>query len=192
MINAQLRKVIRGMMRATTSSRVPAQLHFEDNPQYLTYSHLFNDEAKEVFKTKAISNIHQYDVPIDERYVLYGLIELASLLGVQAADLNPCVNMFQRRLAKVRFFGFLCEPKDLDEARVKLINIINDMASNKWLIASLYNLGTMELANDPLNPSAKKILVFSYLAVKPEFDGFVDRAYSFAEFTEGGLPPEFK
>lgn len=189
MNNAQLRRAMREMMKGQKTSS-PSPLYPDD--QFSAFSMMFNEDAKKVFQTKAQGLIHQYNEPTDERHVLYGLFELAALLGIKAADDNPCGQMFQRKAARVRYFGFTCSPKDLDAARNKLIRIINDMASSKWLIASLYNLGTLELASDPLTPSTKRIAVFSYLAVRPECESAVDQTYSFAEFSEGGVPPEFK
>lgn len=190
MNNAQLRRAMREMMKGKTNSSPTPAIDVHD--QYPAFQMLFNQAAKDVFATKATSTIYQYNEPTDERHIMYGLFELAALLGIKSADNNPCGQMYIRQAAKVRYFGFRCRPEDLDKARYKLARIINDMATSKWIIASLYNLGVMELASDPLTPSTKKVCVFSYLAVKPEHDQHVSDTYSFAEFIEGGLPPEFK
>lgn len=189
MNNAQLRRAMREMMKGRTNSSPPT---LDAGDQYPAFKMMFNQHAQAIMNTKTQGLIHQYNEPTNERHVLYNLFELAALLGVKAAQDNPCAQMFVRKVAKVRFFGFTCEPHNLDKARDQLIRIINDMASSKWLIASLYNLGTLELASDPLMPGTKKFAIFSYLAVKPEHDADVDMTYSFVEFTEGGTPPEFK
>ncbi len=71
-----------------------------------------------------------------------------------------------------------------------MIEAINDMASKKWLVASLYNLGMMELASDPLDPSTKRFIIFSYLAPFHNHEKDVEIAYSHLEFQEGGVPRE--
>ena len=165
---------------------------FDAGDQYPAFKMMFNKHAQDIMNTKAQGLIHQYNEPTDERHVLYNLFELAALLGIQSASNNPCDQMFIRKVAKVKFFGFKCKPQDLDRARDKLIRIINDMAASKWLIASLYNLGTLQLANYPYTGGSGDIAVFSYLAVRPEFEEAVDMTYKFAEFSEGATPPEFK
>lgn len=151
---------------------------------------MFNDAAQAVFKNKCHNLIHQYNVPKHPGYYAYNTIELLALLGLKEAQDNPCEKLYDRKYAPVKFFGFRCDPADLDKARNKLVSIINDMAASKWIIASLYNLGTLELVSDPLTPGTRKICIFSYLAVDLDHEDDVKAVYSFAEFKEGGVPPE--
>lgn len=184
---AQIKRTMRRQLnQSKTSSPTPLQAGDESS----AFSFMFNDAAKAVFANKANGLVHQYSEPNRPEHSLYHLFELAALLGIKSADENPCETMFTRRFALVRFFGFTCHPNDLDKARNKLIAIINDMSTSKWVIASLYNLGTLEFASDPLTPTTKKIAVFSYLAVDSNFDEAVSATYNFAEFKEGGTPPE--
>lgn len=154
------------------------------------YSHKFNSDALSVLNIKTNGLIHQYNewtTPWGEH--LYAVSELLALLGIKAAYHNPV--QYVRNIARVHYFGFTCHPSQIDEATNKLVSIINDMSSSKWVIASMYNLGSIELGK--LNPAdPDKVCVFSYLAVKHNHETDVQNTYGWATFQEGGLPPEFK
>lgn len=186
-MQAQIRKAVNQMMKQlTTTSNQPAPIK---SIPLDTFDHLFNDEAREVFKTKAYGLIHQYNTINDERAHMYNLFELASLLDVRSALHNPCINFYTHNFVKVKFFGLTCQPHEVIPCIYKVIEAINNMASNKWLQASLYNLGMMELRDVD---GKQSFAIFSYLAPKAEHEIDVEQAYSHIEFQEGGVPPEFK
>jgi hypothetical protein len=72
-----------------------------------------------------------------------------------------------------------------DSAAKQLIAVINEMAFNKQIKASLYNIGRMDLHGD------KECVIFSYLAIPTEHEDNVKKNYSWIQFPEGGIPPRF-
>lgn len=170
----------------TTTSSQPAPIN---TIPLDTFEYLFNDDARELFKNRAMNLLHQYNTVNDERACMYGLFELAGLLGIKSAEFNPCVNFYTRQIVKVRFFGLQCQPNEVIPCIHRVIDAINDMASKKWLQASLYNLGMMELRDKDDKPI---FAVYSYLAPKVEHETDVESMYGHIEFLEGGMPPEFK
>jgi len=174
----------------STTSSINHAIHTSELSE--VFSFMFNDDAKQVFANKTYNLTHQYDIITSPLCNLYNTIELLALLDIKSANYNPCENLVVHTVSPVKYFGITCSSQDLDKARNKLIDAINDMASNKWLIASLYNLGTIELASDPLDPTTKRYIVFSYLAPYDEHIASVDAAYGWLQFQEGSIPPEFK
>jgi hypothetical protein len=138
---------------------------------------------------KAHGTMHQYNKPVNEWSYLFNLIELIALLGIKSAEHNPC--QFTREVARVHCFGFTCQPSEVDKATLKLVAAINDMANSKWVMASLYNLGMIELQRvKPQDPH--KVCIVSYLAVPYDKETDLASAYSWLQFPDGGMPPEFK
>ena len=161
--------------------------------EYNKYESLFHPKAKEVFKNVTRNLIYQYNQSEHKYYQMYDVIELLGCLGLKEAESNPLEHTFERKLAIVRYFGFTCRKKDKYQACHKLIGVINDMAASDWLVASLVNLGSLELGINPMFPSINdRVAVFSYVAVKEEYSNIVTDLYRNCEFTEGGIPPEFK
>lgn len=154
------------------------------------YKHLFNQEALDVFKTQTSNMIFQYNVWTDPwGQELYNLIELVALLGVKEADNNPA--KYTCKYSRVLSFGYTCSPNQVDDAAAKLIQAINDMAANKWINASMYNLGIIELGKiNDTDPD--RVCVVSHLAVKAEHDMDATETYGMLMFQEGGLPKEYK
>lgn len=189
MNQSQLRRAIRQMIKGKTSSQ-PAPLGTTNLDKAFINS--FNQEAQAIFKKQAGGLLHQWNEALDDRAYLHGAIELLALLDIKSAEDNPADQFWVRTCAPVRFFGVTCEAKDVIPGINKMIAAVNDMAKNKWLKASLYNLGMLELASDPLTPSTKKFCIFSYIVVDPKFDVDATTAYGDIEFKEGGMPPEYK
>lgn len=185
------REMFQSLNQKTTASTDLPNFGFKDD--YEANKHLFHPAALEVFKTQTPHMIYQYndsDHPYPE---FYDTIELLGLLGLKSAYHNPLEGTFTRKIAVVQHFGFVCDKKDIDKARRKVINIVNDMAASGWLKASLCNLGSMELAVNPMFPSIKnRVAVFSYVAIKHDCERYVKDLYGNAMFKEGGMPPEFK
>jgi hypothetical protein len=177
-------------MKGKTNSSQPAPLNATALGD--AFSFMFNEDAKELFKVQSQNLIHQYNEIVDDRAYLYNLVELLGLLGLKSCQNNPYGQFYVRKVAKVRYFGTLCKANEVIPGIHKIINAINHMASQKWLKASLYNLGMMELASDPLDPSTKRFVIFSYLAVSPDHEQDVDLFAKGIEFQEGAVPPEFK
>jgi hypothetical protein len=112
--------------------------------------------------------VYQYSESDNAFPEFYDAIELLGLLGLKSAYYNPLEGTFTRKIAVVQHFGFVCDKKDVDKARLKLIGIVNDMAASGWLKASLCNLGSLELGINPMFPSIGDMVitisnVFNYL-----------------------------
>jgi hypothetical protein len=154
------------------------------------FINFFNAEAQEILKNQCDSLIYQYNEVVNDGAYLYNTIELLRLLKVTKD--NPATNSYIRKAAAVNFFGVTCKVNEVVPGIHKIVDAVNDMAKNKWLKASLYNLGMLELASDPLTPSTKRFVIFSYLAVDDKYQQDVDKAYGHLKFAEGGIPSEFK
>lgn len=175
-------------LKTTASINLP---NFGFNDDYAANEHLFHPAAKELFKTQTQQLLYQYNESDHPYPELWDTIELLGLLGLKSAYHNPLEGTFTRKVAVVQHFGFVCDKKDIDKARRKVINIVNDMAASGWLKASLCNLGSMELGTNPMFPSIKnRVAVFSYVAVKHDHEGDVKNLYGNAMFKEGAMPPE--
>lgn len=175
-------------MTTTSSETVSCQnLTTDLFPQH---SYKFNSDALNILSIKSNGTIYQYNEYVNPwGQELYNIVDLLSLLRIKSAYDNPV--QYVRCVAKVHHFGFTCHPSRVDAAVDKLISIINDMSSSKWINASMYNLGSIQLGKlDPADPD--RVCVFSYLAVKHNHEMDVQSTYGWATFQEGGLPPEFK
>jgi len=131
------------------------------------------------------SAIHQYNEKVGPT-TLYEVTRLLALLKLKSAQDNPFSGNYQRKIAVMTCFGFHCDQVDADSAAKKLITIINDMAASKWIKASLYNMGRMDI------PGSQECMVISYVAIPSEFEDDVKTVYGWVQFPEGGLPPRFK
>lgn len=140
--------------------------------------------------TKAIQAVHQYNEKTGNS-TLYDVTELLAKLGLKSAQDNPFDGNYTRKYALLQCFGFRCELTDVDEAAKKLITVINDMAANKWIKASLYNIGKIDLNGVDGLPNGECMIV-SYLAIPSEFEANVKSTYGWVQFPEGGIPPRFK
>ena len=156
---------------------------------YPSFKHLFNRDAIEILKTQSYGMIHVYNEIIDERAHAHDLIDLLSLLKIESATPNPCYSFFVRKVACVKCFGICCNNNQIVHSIHKMISAINDMASNKQFIASLSNLGMIELFSE--DPNNKKFVVFSYIAIREEHQDDVNKNYGYLQFKEGGMPQEF-
>lgn len=190
-----MRNAVQNLTQATTNSNYssPPVTHpfITTIHLYPKFEQFFNKEAKAICNLQTNGMVHQYVESNHEWSHLHGLMELIALLGIKSAKHNPCEKFFDRKYAMVHCFGFSCEANKIDAATIELINNVNDMASNKFVNASLYNLGMMKLGkHDPADPDM--YCVFSYLAVPHEHEATVKSKYSHLQFPEGGLPPRFK
>ncbi len=179
-----MRDLIRKPLTQTTTFNIDTTDLF---PQY---QHKFNADALQVFKTKTNNLIHQYNdwsSPGGEH--AYALVELLALLGIKSAINNPV--QYVRSISVVQHFGFTCHPSRVDDAIDKISSAVNDMASSKWINASMYNLGLIQLGK--LNPTdPDRVCVFSYVAVKHAHEMDVETVYGWMKFKEGAVPPELK
>ncbi len=135
--------------------------------------------------------VYQYNEPTDERAIGFGLVELLALLGLKSAQDNPFGQMWTRKFSVVKGFGFTCDYINADEAAKRLITIINDIAASKWINASLYNIGRIDLNGQDGKPNGK-CCIAAYLAVKADHEEDVKSVYGWVQFPEGGVPPRFK
>lgn len=191
MIGAQVRKAVREMMKKGTTSSQPTPIGAINLAD--SFSGSFNQDALDIFQIQTNSLLYQWNHRNEHsRSYLYGLMELAGLLGIRAADQNPCGALFTRMATPVKFFGVTCEGHQVIPGVNRMIDAINSMAKNKWLKASMYNLGMMELQNEDPSVQTKRFVIFSYLVVDPQYDIDVVNQFGNLLFQEGGLPPEFK
>ena len=175
----------------TTSDALTSHPFINTVDLYPSFKPLYTSEAIKVLNTQTRNMIHQRVESNHPWSHLYGLIELAALLGIKSAEHNPCEKFFDRKLDIVMCFGYTCFPHQVGVVANDIVQHTNDMASNKLITASLYNLGMFELGKlDPNDPD--RVVVFSYLAVPTEHEDYVKQTYSFMQFPEGGMPPEFK
>ena len=188
MIQSQIRKAIKSLISSPTTFNPSTQIFhpFEKTfDMYPTYQKMFNSEAKIAFATKANTMVHQYNEK-NGPSTLYEVTLLLEKLGLKSAQNNKFNSNYIHKYAIVMCFGFTCQLSEADDATKKLIIAINDIALNKRIKASLYNLGRMDLHGD------KECVVFSYLAIPSEYEEDVKKNYSQIQFPEGGLPPRFK
>lgn len=122
---------------------------------------------------------------------LYDVTELLRKLGLKTAQNNDFPGNWTRKYALVTCFGFRCDNADADEATKRLVTIINDMASSKWIKASLYNIGRVDLNGNDGLPNGE-CMIISYLAIPSDYEKDVKSAYGWVQFPEGGIPPRFK
>lgn len=128
--------------------------------------------------------VHQYNEK-NGPSTLFDVTLFLEKLGLKEAQDNPFDGNYIRKFSIVMCFGFMCKNSDADDAAKQLIDIINVMATNKWINASLYNIGRMNLFG------GEECVIFSYLAVPTEHEEHVKTNCS-AQFPEGGVPPRFK
>lgn len=94
-------------------------------------------------------------------------------------------NGYVRHAALVNYFGYRTTKEKVGEAALEMVKVINDLCANKYAIAALEPLFTIEVADG-------SYFVVSYLAIDNQYEPLVKTTYSHCIFPEGGVPPEFK
>ena len=148
MIQSQIRKAIKSLISSPTtfnpSSPINSHPFTNTIDLYLTYQHLFNSEAIKAFSNRTHNMVHQYNEKTGPS-TLYEVTLLLEKLGLKSAQDNRFSGNYIRKYSIVMCFGFTCKNSDADDAAKQLIDIINVMATSKWINASLYNIGRMDL-----------------------------------------------
>lgn len=193
MSQSPIRKAIRNLIANPKifNSKSAAFNPFERTQDlYPTYKHLFNADAKFYLGRKAYQMVEQYNEK-NGPSTLYDVTELLAKLGLKEAQDNPFDGNYIRKYALVTCFGFRCDYVDADDATKKLVTIINDMASSKWIWSSLYNIGRVDLNGNDGLPNGE-CMIISYLAIPSDYEKDVKSTYGWVQFPEGGVPPRFK
>jgi hypothetical protein len=189
MIQQQIRKAIKSLISnpTTFNPSSPGNNHPFSNTAdiYQQYESFFNEEAKMAFSARSNSMIHQYNEKVGPS-TLYEVTVLLEKLGLKSAQDNTFAGNYIRKFAIVMCFGFMCQISEADDATKKLITHINDLALDKRIKASLYNIGRMDLYG------GQECVIFSYLAIPSEHEEYVKKNYGHIQFPEGGTPPRFK
>jgi len=157
---------------------------FYSTDLYPAFQPLFTPEAITVLNNKTYNTVHQYNLQIG-RFDFSTLEPLLSNLKIKSA--YGIGGNFVRKFALTNYFGYTTTEDKLAAATVDLIGKINDMASNKHIIATMTPLSVIELANAA--PPHKRFVVVSYLAIDQAHQAIVESTYP--TFKEGTMPLEF-
>lgn len=127
---------------------------------YPTLMFHFSDEAVNILANKINNTIYEY-VSLakwgsDKNLFLASLL---SKFGIKN-HLDISSSLYERNIAPVRCFGISCDQEGIADASIKMIEIINHFAAQKYILATLSPL--------ELVISNNRFYVISYLAIKQE------------------------
>lgn len=143
-----------------------------------------SEKAKAALKVKANSTIYIYKVyPNDGAKAIDYLRHILYKFEIDGwYDLDKGVNYIQH-VAPVNYFGCTVDPDHLDEALVKISNLINELAEKDFIRATLAAPQSIKLMNG-------KLAVITYLAIDDVNLNWVKSNYPSLLFNEGGYPTE--
>jgi hypothetical protein len=186
----QLKKLISQAVQDLVNSppvvAVQPVIHCDDI--YPTLRPYFTAEAAKALHNKSLNQLHQYNDEVGH----LGLAELLSKLKIKSAKkaIDSGLAGYVRRAVVCSYFGGACEYRNVGRVAMKLINMINDLASKNFIKATLSPLSIIKLAIG--NPYDKqKYVLVSYIHLLPEADQYVKDHYSDLSIQESEMPREF-
>jgi len=143
----------------------------------------FSDEAGKALHNRAKTTLYQWDE-------VKGHEGLASLLHKLQFKTGHNAYACYRRVAPCFYFGGACEGQYIEKVAMKLIDMINDLASKKYILATLAPLSIIQMAlTGPLDK--QKYVIVSYLHLDQVGEAYVKATYPHLCMEEGAYPKEF-
>ncbi len=188
MTQKEIRDQIENMIRMNRiSSAVVNESQFKAMDLLPFVDSLLNADAKNlILNHKTYSTIHQWNRKVDDNKYkgeqAYALGEFLGKLNISNYETLQLCN-YVREVSQVKYYGVTATLEKVGEATIKMVNMLNDLASRNLVRAVLAPLMSVELVGG-------KIVVVSYIAVDKPNEALVQSLYGALQFQEGGVPLE--
>lgn len=188
MTQKEIRDQIENMIRMNRiSNEVVNEPQFKVMDLLPLTDSLLNADAKNlILNHKTYSTVHQWNRKVDDNKYkgeqAYALGELLGKLNVPNYESLQLCN-YVREVSLVKYYGVTTSLAKVGEATLKMVNMLNDLASRNLIRAVLAPLMSIELIGG-------KIVVVSYIAVDKPNEALVQSLYGALQFQEGGVPSE--
>lgn len=157
---------------------------FKIDDIYPIFEKYFNQKAQVVMGVKASHLVHQRNIFIAPM----GFVVLLKKLGLKSVRDFADADLYIRHADMVHFCVSRADRANLQQAVIKVVKTINELANKGYITACMTKLSVVALAKFGMD---RDYAVISYVALTQQGHDYVEQNMPKMFIKEGGYPPRY-